>query len=140
MHRTGIASLLVAVGLMVACTPGTEATPIVSPSPSGETVSLSGVALAGPVCPVERDPPDPACAPRPVEGAAIVVLDERGDEVATLRTDADGRFRVELSPGRYELVPQQPEGIMHAPAPVTVELRAGSDPEPIELAYDTGIR
>src|SRR5664280_2442019 len=34
---------------------------------------IIGTATAGPVCPVERYPPDPACAPRPVAGATITV-------------------------------------------------------------------
>ena len=35
--------------------------------------SVTVLVLAGPTCPVVTDPPDPACADRPVEGAELVV-------------------------------------------------------------------
>jgi hypothetical protein len=103
--------------------------------------SSCGTALAGPTCPVERDPPDPDCAERPVAGAELrVVAIEGGAEVATVTTGADGAFSVELPPGRYRVVAQPVAGLMAAPAPVEVTLVAGQSPGPIVLAYDTGIR
>jgi hypothetical protein len=116
-----------------------------SEAPCGEPSSRacwpsSAEALAGPVCPVERDPPDPACDARPVVGAVIIVRDDGGAEVATVTTDGNGRFSVDLAPGSYEVVPQEVEGLMHAADSVAVELREGTDPEPVMLAYDTGIR
>ena len=51
-----------------------------SPNGAGET-GIRGVALAGPVCPVETVPPDPNCAARPVAGAVILVRDGSGSEV-----------------------------------------------------------
>ena len=50
---------------------------------------IRGTALAGPICPVEKIPPDPACAPRPVAGAVVVVRDASGAEVARTTTGAD---------------------------------------------------
>lgn len=112
-----------------------------APPPTHDTVLLSGNALAGPTCPVERDPPDPACAERPVGGAEIVVLAaDSGEEVARVTTDADGDFSIALVPGRYQLVAQPTAGLMAAPAPIDVELIAGEAAEPVMLAYDTGIR
>jgi hypothetical protein len=108
---------------------------------SDETVVLQGTAVAGPVCPVEREPPDPDCAERPVAGAEVVVLSvDRGAEVARLTTDASGAFSVTLAPGRYRLVAQPVDGLMAAPGPADVELVLGDPPEPVVLAYDTGIR
>jgi hypothetical protein len=90
---------------------------------------------------VEQDPPDPACAERPVEGAEVVVLaPPSGDEIARTTTDADGTFSVRLPPGRYRLVAQPAAGLMAAPAPIDVELVAGRAADPVILAYDTGIR
>jgi hypothetical protein len=106
-----------------------------------DDVILNGTAMAGPTCPVVQDPPDPDCAERPVAGAEIVVLDASGSMVTRLTTEEDGTFSVALEPGSYELVPQPVAGLMGgAPAPVTVDLAAGQVPDPVHLAYDTGIR
>jgi hypothetical protein len=101
---------------------------------------LTGLVLAGPTCPVERDPPDPACDDRPVEGAEIVIVDVRGNEVARTRTDAAGAFAVTLPAGEYQLVPQSVEGLLGTPGPTTIVVEDGVDLEPLTIFYDTGIR
>lgn len=105
--------------------------------PAAEFV-VTGTALAGPVCPVETEPPDPACAPRPVTGATIEALDPSGSLVASAVTDADGRFVLTLPSGDYTIVALPVDGLMGTPAPVQITLTG-----PMEvgvLAYDTGIR
>ena len=37
-----------------------------------DTMSVTVIVTAGPVCPVVTDPLDPACADRPVDGAELV--------------------------------------------------------------------
>lgn len=99
---------------------------------------VSGVALAGPVCPVETNPPDPACAPRPVVDAIVQAVADSG-EVVESTTGPDGRFSFVLAPGRYEIIAQPAEGLMGTAAPIEVEVLA----EPVDLGvlmYDTGIR
>jgi hypothetical protein len=110
------------------------------PSASG-TVAISGIATAGPVCPVER-PGDSACAARPVSGATIVVTTPGGAEVARVTTGADGRFVVDLPEGDYILVPQPVEGLMGTapPVPISVPSAGSPAPSPFPLLYDTGIR
>jgi hypothetical protein len=111
------------------------------PVTTPQEVTLRGTAVAGPTCPVERNPPDPDCAERPVAGAEIVVLDASGSEVTRVTTAEDGSFSAELEAGSYQLVPQPVEGLMGgAPAPVAVDLMVGDTPDPVNLAYDTGIR
>jgi prealbumin domain-containing protein len=100
-------------------------------------IGIEGIALGGPVCPVVK-PNDPACADRPVTGAAIHVIAADGVEVATLETDAEGRFAVELDPGRYRVVADPVQGYMHGPAPVDVTVSTSA--AQISLTYDTGIR
>ncbi len=121
--------LLAAIGL--ACT-----------APSGSApaaVSVSGSALAGPVCPVERLPPDPACAPRPVEGADISVVDVNGEQVALVTTDANGASAFDVVPGTYRLVAMPVAGLIGTPAPL--ELNVGpAGATDIVLEFDTGIR
>jgi len=100
-------------------------------------IGIEGIAVGGPVCPVVK-PNDPACADRPVAGAAIHVIAADGVEVATLETDAEGRFAVELDPGRYRVVADAVEGYMHGPGPVDVTVSTSA--AKVSLSYDTGIR
>ena len=109
-------------------------------APAEPMLTLRGHATAGPVCPVETLPPDPACEPRPVAAAEIVIRDESGEAVARVRTADDGSFAVSLPPGTYELVPQSVDGVMGTAPSVVVVLAEGSDPAPVEIGYDTGIR
>ena len=100
------------------------------------------VAMAGPVCPVESDPPDPSCAPRPVAGAPVVVTPADGSDnvVAQGETDADGRL-THGGPGRR--LPRICGGGRRAWSPhpslswssVLADLTTE-----VPVAYDTGIR
>lgn len=128
-----IVGSIFAGAVMIGCQP-----PAATTTP--DLVTLTGTALAGPTCPVERDPPDPDCAERPVAGAGIAVLDGSGSEVALLTTAEDGTFRASLPAGSYRLVPQTVEGLMGTADAVEVDLEAGTEPDPVVLAYDTGIR
>ena len=102
---------------------------------------IAGYALAGPVCPVVSDPPDPACNDRPVPGAVVIVRDANGTEVARATTGADGTYAIALGPGSYTVEAQPVEGLMGTPAPQPVEVPAGTaQPVQVDLAYDTGIR
>ena len=130
MSRQVWVALAAVAGLLAAC--GAGPAPVASPAGG-----IIGIALAGPTCPVER-PGDPACAPRPVAGATILIRDAAGANVATIVTDAAGRFQVALPAGVYTVVGQPAEGLMGNPAPLDVEVAEGDIA--IELSYDTGIR
>lgn len=110
------------------------------PAPAGSG-TLDIVALAGPTCPVETDPPDPNCAPRPVAGASVVVTPADGRDIAIAQgqTDAEGRLTLTVPPGDYIVTAGAVEGLMGTAPPVTVSVAADGSAE-IELAYDTGIR
>jgi len=107
--------------------------------PGTVTTGVRGLVTAGPVCPVEGVPPDPACAPRPVAGAVLIVRGEDGTEAGRAETDERGFFELVLDPGSYILEPQPVEGLMGtaAPAPFTVEDGVST---PLAVEYDTGIR
>jgi hypothetical protein len=94
-------------------------------------------ALAGPTCPVESDPPDPTCAPRPVAGAAVELWGAADERVAAATTDALGVAVFEVDAGRYRVQPLPVEGVT-APDPTTVQV--GADVTSLTLDYDTGIR
>jgi len=102
--------------------------------------TIAGIVTAGPVCPVVTDPPDPACDDRPVAGAEIVVRNDAGETVATVRSAEDGTFSVTVAAGRFELVPQPVEGLLGTAAAVSVTVEEGVAVEQIEISYDTGIR
>jgi hypothetical protein len=95
---------------------------------------------AGPTCPVETDPPNPACAERPVSGAELVILDRDGTEVARATAGEDGTFMIQLAAGRYRLVPQPVDGLMGTAQPVDFEVEAGQPVTGLLVSYDTGIR
>ena len=101
---------------------------------------LRGTVTSGPVCPVLSDPPDPACADRPVAGAVIVVSVRDGFEVMRITTGADGAYDVALGPGVYTLTPQPVEGLLGTPGPQVVRLEPGAGVATVDFAYDTGIR
>ena len=105
----------------------------------GAGPGISVTALAGPVCPVETDPPDPDCAPRPVANATIVIGDEGGTEMARLTTDAAGEAWVELPAGGYVLEPQSVEGLLGTASPIEVIVEPDQI-KAVHVTYDTGIR
>lgn len=110
-----------------------------TPSPTGS--GIEGTVRFGPVCPVERIPPDPACAPRP--GAAVIrLVGTDGQLRATGEAGADGRFSIPVAPGDYAVTatasaPSPGRGCQADPAQVTVV--AGSFTS-VSVLCDTGIR
>lgn len=105
-----------------------------------DATGVRGTATAGPTCPVVRNPPDPACADRPVAGAILVFSDASGTEVARVRSDVEGTFAVELAPGSYHLTAEPVEGLLGTPAAIDFEVEAGQPATVLQVVYDTGIR
>jgi Carboxypeptidase regulatory-like domain len=133
-HQLPASALAILLIAICACAPGAGA----SPTPP-ETGHVAGVALAGPTCPVVTDPPESACADRPVAGATLLIVDDEGDVVATATTADDGRFRLDLPPGTYQVQPQPVDGLMGIAPPMSVTVVVGQSSE-VTLSYDTGIR
>jgi len=119
---------------------GVASPPAIIPAEGGPWIA--GRAVAGPVCPVQRVPLDPACADRPVAGAVIVVRGADGAEVARAATAADGTFIIGVpGGGTWTVEPQPVEGLMGtAPAVVVQVPDAPSSWVAAGVAYDTGIR
>jgi len=103
--------LLVVIALSAIACGGGSPTPVVSGS------GIAGRAVAGPVCPVERRA-DPACAPRPVAGAIVIVSGADGSEIATAQTADDGSYEILIPPGRYTVEGAPVEGLMGNPPAV----------------------
>ena len=105
---------------------------------SWNSMTISGVVTAGPTCPVERDPPDPSCEPRPVTGADLQLTTIGGTAVIRATTDPEGRFELPAEPGRYVLVAEPVAGLLGVPEPVEIVVTTRS--VSVDLIYDTGIR
>ena len=131
--------IVVAAFALAACGGGESGSSSTGSTTPGPTSGVTGMVLAGPVCPVLQDPPDPACAERPVQGAVIVVTGADGAEMAVVSSDKAGRFAIALPPGSYRLTPQTVAGLLGTAAPTDVVVIPG---ETIDLffLYDTGIR
>jgi len=100
---------------------------------------IRGIALAGPVSPVER-PGVPNT--RPLPGAIITVRAARGgEEIARQHADQNGRFEIALEPGTYLIVPLPPQANASLPRgkTETVEVPVNRFVE-VVVKYDTGIR
>jgi hypothetical protein len=126
--------LLLLTLLLAGCAP--------DPTPSaGGTGRIEVEVVAGPVCPVEQEPPDPSCEPRPVAGANIFVqpADGRDILVGEAISGADGRATIEIAAGDYIVLGGDVEGLMGRPEPMTVIVRGGATAT-VVLTYDTGIR
>lgn len=109
------------------------------PSQGAGRTGIAGTATAGPVCPVEKNPPDPACAPRPVAGAVVVIRDASGKEIGRVTTARDGTYFADVPAGGYVIEPQPAQGLLGTPGPTSVVVTDGATSR-IDLAYDTGIR
>ena len=130
---------------VLACGPASGATPPVDPSPvvspAGGLPRVTGAVTAGPVCAVELSPPDPRCAPRPVEGAIVVATNASGQEVGRATSAADGAYELFVSETGIVVITALPvAGLMHPPAPVSVTFALPGEVEHVDLVYDTGIR
>ena len=111
------------------------------PHPAGtaDAVTLSVALVAGPTCPVQRDPPDPACAPRPVANTEIIVFDTSGNMAASGVSGADGLATAQLPPGAYYVVVPAVAGLMGQADPLAFAA-VGGDNVRLTFTYDTGIR
>jgi len=98
---------------------------------------IQGRVILGPLCPVER--PGMVCS-RPLS-ATLRVNRADGAFVATVRSDAQGRFALGVPVGSYTVLPQQlrPNSSLPYGRSVTVKVEAHAFTW-IDIYYDTGIR
>lgn len=101
---------------------------------------IRGIVLAGPVCPVERNPPDPNCADRPIEtNVSAYKVSDITRAVAITASKKDGTFEMKLPAGEY-VVMSGPYGV---PLPrcsdVSVSVKENAYTS-VQVLCDTGIR
>lgn len=127
------------------CPPVATSTP--APTPGGSSgggilpynSGIKGTVMAGPTCPVERNPPDPACADKPVHTAVAVYRDTKPTTFfAAVQSDASGAFQISLPPGKYVVTAGSEAGLPRCTlVPATV---AADSYTSVAVECDTGIR
>jgi len=127
-----LAPRLLSLLALCACAPASAAAP---------RSGIAGRTVAAPTCPVERVPPQPGCAPRPISATVRVSAVGRRAPVVVVRSGSDGRFRVRLPAGAYVVRALRQGGspFPRPPAPRRVRVRRGHFTA-LTLTYDTGIR
>lgn len=102
---------------------------------------IDGKVVAGPTCPVERVPPDPRCAPRPLSATLRIHPAGKRSPVETVHSGQNGRFSVRLGAGVYVVRPLAAPGspFPRPPAPIEVRVSSGGFTH-VTITYDTGIR
>ena len=104
---------------------------------------LQGKIMIGPLCPVERIPPDSNCQPTEETYKAwpiSVWTQNKMTKIGQIIPSADGSFRMELQAGNYvvDFDKQQPV-IGKRNLPATVIIKSGETTN-LDIDIDTGIR
>jgi hypothetical protein len=104
---------------------------------------LEGTISIGPLCPVEKDPPDPACLPtlETFKAYPVSIFASNGKRKITQLSPAlDGSYNVELEPGNYLVILETGQSrIGSSNLPVKVEIISQSKTI-LYIDIDTGIR
>lgn len=133
--RTVVSRLLV----VAVCLPGCGGLPTGDDGTDRLDSGITGTVLAGPQCPVITPDSGPECDDQPF-AATVIVRSQDGERVITQFTaGVDGRFRVELPPGVYQLDPQPGESGLPFSSTQEVNVEEGAFTE-LTILYDTGIR
>jgi len=105
---------------------------------------LKGKISIGPLCPVERNPPDPACLPtmETYKAWAIAVWTaNKKSKLATLNPKLDGTYQIVLPSGNYsidfDVAHTNTIGSNNLPAIISI---ANMDTTIFNVNIDTGIR
>lgn len=100
--------------------------------------NVQGQVLLGPVCPVERLPADPACAPKPFKTTINAFSMLTGSAYKTVTSSDSGRFSIWLDPGAYVI--QARGGDLFPRCTATTVKVYAKKKQNVTLNCDTGIR
>jgi hypothetical protein len=104
---------------------------------------LEGIISIGPICPVERIPPDPACQPTAETYKAYPVsiyTTDGSKRIAQLKPSLDGSYISELPSGNYLVVLEKPQnniGSSNLPSEISIH---ADNTTFFNINIDTGIR
>jgi hypothetical protein len=104
---------------------------------------LHGKITIGPICPVERIPPDPGCQPTAETYKAwpiAIWTKDKTAKVAQIEPDLKGNYRLELPAGTYVAdLDRQNGGVGGSNLPSAFTIKPGENTT-LEIDIDTGIR
>ena len=103
-----------------------------------DSATVKGSVTLSPTCPVERVPPDPACAPKPYETSIRVFTADGTELIKTAKSKSDGSFSLELPFGDYHIEAGGEELYPRCES-LLLSLKTTS-PSPLSISCDTGIR
>jgi len=104
---------------------------------------LQGKVSIGPICPVEKYPPDPGCLPtaETYKAYPVGVWTANGEiKVAQINPALDGLYKTPLEPGNYLVILETSRGKFgnsNLPAEVTIFSQENTT---LDINVDTGIR
>ena len=105
-----------------------------------ENGTLDGIIQIGPICPVEKDPPDPGCLPTAETYKAYPIYINASNGSRTLINPAlNGSFKIELPAGTYLLTLEKKQNIGSSNLPMVVSIDPLGETV-INIEIDTGIR
>lgn len=113
-------------------------------APSDDTVSnisagIRATVTLGPICPVERIPPEERCKDRPYQASFKITKKASFPPFfKSVSSGNDGIFVVELPPGEYTVMPIL-KGVLPHASPQDVTVTPGHIIE-ITIMFDSGIR
>jgi len=112
-----------------------------APCPGESDVGqLEGKISIGPLCPVERVPPDPNCQPKQETFDAWPIGVYSGDtKVSNIKPNLDGTYSIDLKPGEYTVKLEKPSRIGGSNLPVDISIKSGENLV-LDVDIDTGIR
>jgi hypothetical protein len=119
-------------------TPGTRPspTPDATPAPTSAPgdAGIFGSVQAGPTCPVEQE--NSPCPDRPVTDAEVTATQD-GTVAGRTTTDEEGKFRLRLRPGTYDVTASSRSVMACDTQRIVVNERQYT---PVRITCDTGIR
>lgn len=104
---------------------------------------LEGKISIGPICPVERDPPDPGCLPTAdtYKAYPVSVWTSNGRrKIIQINPELDGSYKTDLEPGNYLIILETGRsniGSSNLPVEVTI---ISDNVTTLNIDIDTGIR
>lgn len=102
---------------------------------------LEGKVTIGPLCPVEKFPPDPACEPTEETYRAwpiVVWTADKKTKIAKIQPNVDGNYKIDLPEGSY-IVDLDKQHMFGKNLPATIDIEP-SKTTILDIDIDTGIR
>ena len=127
--------------LLQSAEPGSATITVSKTTAKSSPAGISGYIHLGPICPVEKYPPDPNCADKAFADAVVIVRNaQTAAVVKQLATDDQGTFIVSLTPGNYT-VSAGPRSGAALPSCNSVNATVAANAfASVDISCDSGIR